>query len=181
MNKLFLVFTFFLIISCENAMDSKEEKQTLTRDEAIQKIVDKGILVKLPPQSGQGEVGKVKERNVLRVLVDAKKNVFIREEKVKIKDIKEIAKEFIANPEQKENLAKSPRNAIISLKNERDADYDLYLKVYNELKTAYLELWEASAQKHFQKSMEELSYEEQRIVKSEIPLVLTESEPDNFD
>lgn len=50
------------------------------------------------------------------------------------------------NPTNRADLSESPENAIISLKNDRGTEYETYLTVYNELKAAYNEIWEAESQ-----------------------------------
>jgi len=52
--------------------------------------------------------------------------------------------------------------------------------VYNELKAAYNELREEEALKRHGKSFEFLSADQQREIRSRIPLVISEAEPTNF-
>ena len=81
---------------------------------------DKGILVKLPPWSDdEPDITKLKERNVFSVLVNAQNQLLVREEPARIGQLRERTKEFIVNPSKRPDLAESPRNAIISLKNDR--------------------------------------------------------------
>ncbi|MEL6355760.1 MAG: biopolymer transporter ExbD, partial [Bacteroidota bacterium] len=106
-------------------------------------VEDKGILVKLPPWSDEEpDITKLKERNVYSVLVNAQDQLLVRGEPMRLAELRENAKEFIINPAQRPDLAESPKNAIISLKNDRGTSYDVYLSVYNELKGAYQELWD---------------------------------------
>lgn len=143
---------------------------------------DKGILVKLPPWSDEEpDITRLKERNVYSVLVNAQNQLLVREEPMRLADLRENAKEFIANPRRMENMAESPKNAIISLKNDRGTNYETYLAVYNELKGAYDELWDELAQRRYgEPYSEDMPFAQRKAIKTEIPMVLSEAEPTNF-
>ncbi|MEL7120613.1 MAG: biopolymer transporter ExbD [Bacteroidota bacterium] len=145
-------------------------------------VEDKGITVKLPPWSDEEpDITKLKERNVYAVLVNAQNQLLVRGQLMRIEDLKENAKEFIANPQQRSDLAEKPTKAIISLKNDRGTEYDTYLRVYNELKAAYNELWdEMSQRKYGVPYSDDMPYAYRKAIKSEIPFVLSEAEPTNF-
>lgn len=143
---------------------------------------DRGILVKLPPWSDEEpDITKLKERNVYSVLVNAQDQLLVRGEPMRIRDLRENAKEFIANPRQRPDLAESPKNAIISLKNDRGTSYEAYLSVYNELKAAYQELWnELSERRYGQPYSEEMPFAYRKAIREEIPFVISEAEPTSF-
>ncbi len=144
--------------------------------------VDKGITVKLPPWSEEPpEDVKLKGRNVFRVLVNANNELLVRGEPAQVNGLRERAKEFIINPQQREDLAEKPTKAIISLKNDRGTNYETYIGVYNELKAAYNELWNDEAQKLIGKPYsDDLPIEIKRQIKGKIPFVLSEAEPTSF-
>lgn len=144
-------------------------------------VEDKGVLVKLPPWSDEEpDITKLKERNVFSVLVNANNDLLVRDQPVQIAKLKERAKEFIANPQRREDLAESPTKAIISLKNDRGTKYGTYLKVYNELKAAYNELRNELAMKRYQKEYEFLTADQRKEVRNAIPLIISEAEPTAF-
>ncbi|MDX1685621.1 MAG: biopolymer transporter ExbD [Saprospiraceae bacterium] len=144
-------------------------------------VEDKGVLVKLPPWSDEPpEITQLNTRNVFSVLVNANNDLLVRDEPVRIEDLRDRAKEFISNPQKREDLAESPTKAIISLKNDRGTKYETYLSVYNELKGAYNELRNELALKRFGKEYEFLSYDRRKQIRSEIPLVISEAEPTAF-
>lgn len=143
--------------------------------------VDKGVLVKLPPWSPEPPPEmKLNERNVFSVLVNSENQLLVRGDLAELDELKDRAKEFIVNPEQRSDLAESPNKAIISLKNDRGTKYATYLEVYNELKAAYNELREEEAQRKYGKSFEFLSRDLRDEIRARIPLVLSEAEPTNF-
>ncbi len=147
---------------------------------------DKGILVKLPPWSEEEvDPTKLKSRNTFAVLVNAQNQLLVRGELADIAALRERAKEFIINPQRREDLAEKPTKAIISLKNDRGTEYGTYLKVYNELKAAYNELWTEELQKSYpgyadQVYTDELPLGIRKEIKSKIPFVLSEAEPTAF-
>lgn len=144
-------------------------------------LEDKGILVKLPPWSEEApDITKLKTRNVFSVLVNASNQLLVRGEQMDIENLRVRAKEFISNPQRREDLAESPNNAIISLKNDRGTNYKTYLSVYNELQAAYNELRNETAMKKYGKDYEHCSNEQKTKIRNEIPMVISEAEPTAF-
>lgn len=142
---------------------------------------DKGILVKLPPWSEEEQVElQFKSRNVYSVLVNAQNKLLVRGQEMKIGELREHTKEFIANPLKREDLSENPRKAIISLKNDRGTNYGTYLEVYNELQGAYNELWDEEALRKHNVPYGKLSAPKKRAVRNEFPLVISEAEPTSY-
>lgn len=143
--------------------------------------LDRGISIKLPPWSDEEpDLTKLKERNVLTVLVNEKNKLIVRNKKMNIKNLTNLVKVFIANPSHAPIYAERPDRAIISLKNDRGTEYEKYLEVYNEIKRAYNELWDEESLKDFGKKFDNLNREEQKSIQSKIPLVISEAEPTAF-
>ena len=143
--------------------------------------VDKGITVKLPPWSDEPPPEmKLNERNVYSVLVNANDELLVRGQLMRAADLRENTKNFIANPKNMPNMAETPKKAIISLKNDRGTSYEAYIKVYNELKAAYRELWDDAADAQYGRTYEELELAEKKALRAEIPLVISEAEPTSF-
>ncbi|MFM7032377.1 MAG: ExbD/TolR family protein, partial [Bacteroidota bacterium] len=100
---------------------------------------DKGISIKLPPMPEENQPKndiRIKERNVLQVLVNANDMLLVDGQPSDIKELKRLAKDFIDNPSKNPELSESPQNAIISLKNDRGTSYNIYIQVHNERKAA---------------------------------------------
>lgn len=145
-------------------------------------VEDKGITVKLPPWSEEEpDIQKLKERNVYSVLVNANNELLVRGEPMRVSELRNNAKEFIANPNNRPDYSEKPTMAIISLKNDRGTEYNTYLAVYNELKGAYNELWDdLSRRKYGVPYSDDLPLAQRKAIKDEIPMVLSEAEPTNF-
>ena len=145
-------------------------------------VEDRGVLVRLPVWSDEPPEDKTLEsRNVFSVLVNAQDQLLVRGEQVKIEILRERTKNFIMNPTQQSDLAASPTEAIISLKNDRGTHFKQYLAVYNELKAAYSELWDSEALKRFRKDkIDDCTKDQQNAIKKDIPFVLSEAEPTSY-
>ena len=143
---------------------------------------DKGILVRLPPWSDEPpEIQQLKERNVFSVLVNKDNDLLVRDEAMRVSQLREAAKEFIGNRGRRPDLSEAPNMAIISLKNDRGTKYDTYLAVYNELKGAYEDLWDEESQRRYGEPFtDKLSIAQRNAIKKEIPMVLSEAESTNF-
>ena len=145
-------------------------------------VEDKGITVKLPPWSDEEpDIAKLKTRNVFSVLVNAQDQLLVRGEPMRVEDLRERAKIFISNPYDAPDMAEKPTKAIISLKNDRGTSYDAYLRVYNELKAAYSELWDESSQRKYGiPYSDDMPFAYKKAIRDEIPFVLSEAEPTAF-
>ena len=142
---------------------------------------DKGIMVKLAPYDENAIVDMdIKKRNLFTVMINKDNVLLVRGEPILINELKSKTKSFINNPDKDVNMSENPKNALISLINDRGTNYSSYIEVYNELKAAYQELWNESAQIQFGKSFETLSIENQKSIKASIPLVISEAEPTDF-
>ncbi len=142
---------------------------------------DKGVLTTLPPWSeDEPDITQLKERNVYSVLVNANNELLVRGEPMKTRDLRENAKEFIANPEQRPDYAERPDKGIISLKNDRGTKYATYLEVLNELKGAYNELRNEESLRKHGKEFEFIEKALQKEIRKKIPLVISEAEPTAF-
>ncbi len=144
---------------------------------------DKGLNIKLPPwQDGQETDTKAKDRNVLKILVNAEGEILVRDELLPFDQLQDKVEAFISNPNKRPHLADTPRHAIVALSNERATPYEQYLKVYNTIRAAYHALWDEYARANFGKPYDEaLPDSLKHIVKRAIPFVVSEAEPTSFE
>ena len=144
--------------------------------------VERGITVRLPEWSEEPpEELELKQRNVFNVLVNAQNQLLVENRPADVIDLRDMAKDFIMNPNGNPELSESPNSAIISLKNDRGTNYETYIEIYNELKAAYNELWDeesmATLGKHFSDDMPQ---NEKDQIRKKIPFVISEAEPTSF-
>ena len=86
------------------------------------------------------------------VLANANDQLLVEGELLDVSELRDAAKEFIANPANKEDLPEKKQEEVpyfgtvmvskqvISLQNDKGTSYDLYIQVQNELAAAYNEL-----------------------------------------
>ena len=158
--------------------------------------VDTGLMRRLPPipdEDQQDTDDKIKERNVFVVLINKNNDLLVENEEMSIYDLRERAKEFIANPEDRDDLPEKdykeieffgnvyvPKNPIISLRNDRGTSYGTYLMVQNELLAAKNELRDQLSMQTFGSKYDDLEEEEQKAVQQYYTSVLSEAEPKNI-
>ena len=99
---------------------------------------DKGLPQVLPPKNRL--TSPTNDRNVLRVLVNARGLLLVEDNPLNINDLKEKIKEFIVNPSKNEKLSEGPLEAVISIKTDRGTKYAMFVRVLDEVKAAYHEL-----------------------------------------
>lgn len=143
-------------------------------------IEDQGIYVKLPPWDDIPVEIPVNENNVLSVYVNDQNQLLVEGEVASVDQLREMVKVFITNPGKDPKKPSSPQKAVISIINDRGTAYEIYLSIYNEIKAAYRELWDAQAQKNFNKSYGELPTAHQKSIRDDIPLVISEAEPTEY-
>ena len=157
---------------------------------------DRGLARRLPPPPEdhlEQEDTKVKERNVLQVRINAMDELMIGSDIADVNQIREIAKEFIDNPENLPNLPdKTARDIdlfgtvyitdkhVISLQSDRGTSYSKYFEVQNELVAAYNELRDELSRRKLGKPYLELNEDQQLAVRSYYPMKISEAEPKNY-
>ena len=114
---------------------------------------DSGLNRKLPPIEDIEDPPIIKQKNIFTVVVNKNNQLLAEEELTDILDLRALAVEFLDNgggegeeacdycqgqgdPKSSDN----PDKAIISLKNDRETSYKVYIAVQNELVAAYNEL-----------------------------------------
>jgi hypothetical protein len=114
---------------------------------------DSGLNRKLPPIEEIEDPPIIKQKNIFTVVVNKNNQLLAEEELTDISNLRALAVEFLDNgggegeetceycqgpgdPKSSDN----PVKAIISLKNDRETSYKVYIAVQNELVAAYNEL-----------------------------------------
>jgi len=157
--------------------------------------IDSGLARKLPPMPEKNQKmdeSKIKERNVFVVLINSHNQLLVEGELMQVRDLREKAKEFIANPYDKPDLPeKKPTEVkyfgtypvskgIISLQNDRGTNYKTYLAVQNELVAAYNELRNELAMQKWGKPYDDLKEDQKKAIKKIYPQRISEAEPKNI-
>ncbi len=169
----FLLLTFFLLTSSINT--------------------DQGIARRLPPLlQNQEKPPEVRERNIFIVKINSKDKLLFNGEIGDVRNLKERAKEFLGNPQDKPDLPeKDPKfikgfgetypvsKGVISLQNDRGTSYDMYIQVQNELTAAINEMRNELAKNKFGKGYADISNSQRDAIDEAIPIAISEAEPKN--
>ena len=114
---------------------------------------DSGLNRKLPPLEDQVDPPITREKNIFTVLVSKNDQLLVEEKLANIADLRALAIDFLDNGggvgdescnycqgDRDETSSDNPDKAIISLKNDRETSYRVYIAVQNELVAAYNDL-----------------------------------------
>ncbi|MCL3782384.1 biopolymer transporter ExbD [Prolixibacteraceae bacterium JC049] len=155
--------------------------------------VDSGLRRKLPPfvPEQQDDTPPIKKRNIFEVLVNKDNMLLVEGDICRLEDLRGKAKEFLNPNLEGENLPEKKTeyveffgdtkvltgSAVISLRNDLDTKYGVYLAVQNELIAAINDLRNDLAKKKFGKLFESLESEQQKAIKKIYPQKISEAEP----
>jgi len=159
--------------------------------------VNQGLTRRLPapiPPDQKIEDTDINKRNLLVVKINSANQLMVQGQEMNVKQLREKAKEFIANVNDDANLpklyeedfgapigvVKYAKNHVISVQNDVDTQYQAYLDVQNELVAAYNELRDECAHKYFHKAFNELDEDQQKQIQKIYPQKISEAEPKNY-
>ncbi len=157
--------------------------------------VDTGITRKLPPPVEKpDEDVDVKERNVLKVLLNSRNDLMVDGKRMDISLLKDKTKEFMAlhpdNPDYPEVTTRyieelgrdvPVSKGIISLKNDRGTSYNMYIQVQNELARAFNEMKDEKSMELFgMKYTALLDKDKIKAINKIIPVRVSEAEPEDI-
>ena len=150
---------------------------------------DQGILRKLPPLIKTPPVNH-HNRDILVVLINRNDKLMVENKETDISDLRKIAREFIANQDNSDDLPelvetqikyfgniRITKKHVISLRSDRGTSYKTYIAVQNELVAAYNELREELAQHKWNTSFSSLSDDQKKAVTKIYPMNISEAEP----
>ena len=152
--------------------------------------VDYGITRRLPPPvEVNDEDVKVKERNVMNVLINKNDRLLVNGRPSDVSLLKDQAKEFMTprpnDPTAPEVETKSfdlvgdvlMSKGVISLQNDRGTSYAMYISVQNELARAFNELKEEMCVQKFHKHLDQLNEDQTKAINDAVPVRVSEAEP----
>ena len=155
---------------------------------------DSGITRRLPPPVENPDMDvKVKERNILNVMINKYDKLMVNGKPCDISELKDKTKTFITpNP----NDEKAPEvetkdielignfmtnKGVVSLKNDRGTSYMMYIAVQNELAKAFNELREEVAMRYFQQHYADMTDKDKiDAVNKAVPVRVSEAEPEEI-
>ncbi|WP_288912063.1 biopolymer transporter ExbD [uncultured Bacteroides sp.] len=157
---------------------------------------DRGLARRLPapPEENQKQDDiKLKERNVMQVFLNLQDQLMCGEDYISVDQLRDRAKEFIANPNNDEKLPEKyavevpffgtvqvTEKHVISLRCDRGTSYKAYIAVQNELVAAYNELRDEVAQEKWNKNYADLDEVQQEAIRKIYPQMISEAEPKKY-
>lgn len=154
--------------------------------------VDSGLSRTLPPMpedDQQQDDSQIRERDIFTVRVDGSDRLLVEGELEDLRNLRDRAKEFIANPNDEDHLPRKISEEVdyfgevpisqqvISLQNARGTSYGTYIQVQNELTAAYNELRDELSREQFGVLFDQLNVDQQAAVRKIFPMKISEAEP----
>jgi len=156
--------------------------------------VDTGIGMTLPPKLEDQEPPPVKERNMLKVLVNAQGDVLLEEKPSSVNQIRAEVKKHVLNYGKSPDYAVGPDKAVVSIKTDAETSYETYIRVLDEVWMAYREIWDGIAKSNqlpngepagleqtysnYQAYRASLGPEEDNLIRDKIGAQISIAEPD---
>ena len=155
---------------------------------------DTGITRRLPPPVENPEMDvKVKERNIMNVLINKYDKLLVNGKPGDVATLKDMTKEFIT---PRPNDEKAPETevkeiellgnvvlskGVVSLKNDRGTSYLMYISVQNELARAFNEMKDEMSLKYFNQHFSDLTDKDKiEAINKAVPVRISEAEPEEI-
>lgn len=142
---------------------------------STQILNEKGIKIILPDYL-ENAVQQPNKSDILAIFINKNNDLLVDNNERSISILKSSVKEFISNKNNIPSFASSPQKAVITLNCDDKTNYQTYLKVYAEIKQAYIEMWSEKSMELFNKSVHLISAEQLKTIKQSIPLRISEVE-----
>ena len=131
--------------------------------------VDKGLLRQLPspePQKKEQQQSVVDKANLMALRLTAGDTLLVNGKPMQVSRLKEETIRFVHRLGKKH---------LISIESDRDADYNLYFQMQNQLMEAYSQLRNETAQKKYHRDYALLNNDQKEQVRNICPQRITES------
>lgn len=131
--------------------------------------VDKGLLRQLPspePQKKEQQQTVVDKANLMALRLTAGDTLLVNDKPMQVSQLKEETIRFVHRLGKKH---------LISIESDRDADYNLYFQMQNQLMEAYSQLRNETAQKKYHRDYALLNNDQKEQVRNICPQRITES------
>ncbi len=135
-------------------------------------LQEEGILVRLPTWAPEEAITPLAEDAVLTVALNAKDELLLERESLRIEDIPARLKAYL--------LAASSRPKIVSFTHDRATTYSVYVAVYDALLAGYRSARDEVAKSRYGLPYTTLSKEKQAQIRAIVPMIISESEPSDY-
>ena len=129
---------------------------------------DAGIPTLLPPWIEGTNCTPIHKDNILAIEINGQDQLRIQDQELPIEAIEAAVRALLYE------RAKTPKKALVQLKNSAHTSYARYIQVQSTIRAAYHGVWEEQAQNQYGRSYEDLEPAVQRIIRKQYPYVLAE-------
>lgn len=145
--------------------------------------VDTGIGMTLPPPlDPAAQPPPVRERNMLKILVNAQGQVLLEDKPSAVNLVRAEVVKHVMNNGVDPDYSESPNQAVVSLKTDRQTPYDIYVQVLDEIWMGYFQMWDQEAKQMGYPSYEvyrnSLGIDEDNVIREKIKAQISIAEPD---
>ena len=145
--------------------------------------VDTGIGMTLPPELDEEiEPPPVKERNILKILINEQGQVLLEDLPSSVAQIRGEVGTHVTNYGENSRYSETPRKAVVSIKTDRNTPYNMYIQTLDEVWMAYFEIWDNEARalgfvtyQEYRSSLEDSKANE---IRAKWPAQISLAEPD---
>ncbi|WP_298421275.1 biopolymer transporter ExbD [uncultured Kordia sp.] len=164
----FLLLIFFLVTT------------TFPEDQGIESLMPR------PCPEEEDCTAELHEKNIYTIKLNRNNELMANNELINVDELREDIKAFVDNNgdetctychgEKDLKLSDNPKKAVIAIHTDREAMYDNYIEIQNELVGAYYELREELCKMKFNKNVDQLTEEEILILQESYPFRITEAD-----
>ncbi|MCB0703928.1 MAG: hypothetical protein KDC34_01405 [Saprospiraceae bacterium] len=131
----------------------------------------------LPTPSEEGAMDTVESRNIIEINVHKDNALYLADTLIALEQLPEKLYQRMRNAEGLDSWPEDLQKTIISLRNQRETNYGFYLQVYQQVREVYNRLRNEAAEEQFGKPFDQLNSEQQKTIRNQIPLLISEAEP----
>ena len=143
--------------------------------------IDTGIgLVLPPPPDPEQPPPEVRERNILKVLMNERGLILINDQPSAVRDVQDRVFSHVTNRGVNPNLSETPQQAVVSVKTDRQTQYDFYIEMLDEIIGAYRAIWNSEARDRGYRDYQHFVdvNGEANQIRREFPMNISLAEPD---
>ena len=140
-----------------------------------------GISRRLPPPPDPNQPDKeikVKQRNVLDIIISRTNQLMIEDQVADFSKVKPEVIKHVTNFGKDPKYSESPDKAVVNITYDRGTDYKTYIRVYDEVLKAYKEIYNKEALAKYGKPFDGLTKDQQKEIKKKYPQIVAETTPD---
>lgn len=136
--------------------------------------VDTGIGLTLPEYIEDPETVEVAKDRMAAILINENGDVLLDGKQIPVFQIKNNLKPRIVSKIDLPNAKK----LIVSIKTDRKTNYNTYIQALDQSKLAYFEVRDEYSRQNYGNDYDDISVENQEIVKDKIPIIISLAEPE---